>query len=332
MFEAFKARVESKSHKTEPENLIWQQFVCSSGLDLSGLSELESMTRSLHQSLQAPFASFGLAMTAVSQVVCMPFKLLLTSLIEKKTLVRFTSVIRQLEANTPQVGFLTREQWVAHIKIEAQNKVGHDAFGREDKESLDSLLRDLSERMLKLNQTEANETGRAILFQAVVSLWTAYETLLADHIRSLVNLEPMVSEKIYKNQKLKQQLLLDRFELSDFAAYNYELKGHVGDLIFLGKRKLGKEQLRELLDTLYGKPLPTKPDYRNAIELLGLRRDLIVHKYGVCDQKYRLRSGERLEVGEKIVVTPGYVIKSHQILVAFALELAAEATQFTGRG
>ena len=27
----------------------------------------------------------------------------------------------------------------------------------------------------------------------------------------------------------------------------------------------------------------------------------------------------------------GYIIKSHQILVAFALELAAEATQFTGR-
>ncbi len=167
--------------------------------------------------------------------------------------------------------------------------------------------------------------------QAVLLLWSAYETFSRDMFMSALNLRPQLYSLLQKSQ------MKDRYSLNGILSYDnlvqndFSFQGKFGTLLADGKDFSSPQLLRGLLATIF---VFNNASYQERFSkalrapelwLLGQRRHLVAHRCAVVDQSYLEETGDAGQViGRPLAITPEELDAAiHAISLASGIALTA---------
>ncbi|WP_421865783.1 hypothetical protein [Parvibaculum sp.] len=201
----------------------------------------------------------------------------------------------------------------------------HEEFGGEEgrlkqaKRILQSLSSHMQDEGFLLSSNE-------LLRQVLVMTWGAFETLTNDLIRCLLNFRPDISRVLFDSLHFREVLGNRRNFLDLLARYNFDLSVSIGD-IFCDEAKLDSlEKIRDVVQHLFpsGKLLQAVGDAR--LWRIAQQRHLIVHRRGIVDQKYLMRTGDTEKLGALISFDSGYIGECLWLVRDVGLAFADEAS------
>lgn len=299
--------------KNAPENLIWQQFVCAREITSEELSEIENSISLLPNDFSMPFNSFVLAMRAISDAACLPFNFSMRQAFQIHHRIAFVNLIHKYE----KLGHLpneTREDAIKRISMSASKELSEtQEEWTKDKVLTDRFLREVSENLLFNIDGKSNDAGaKEIRYQALVSIWSALEVLIKDELILILNRYPILIKQLIDHEQAKKYFSIPKLDWESLESYGYDLSGKMGDVIFKSKDVSDLIALKYAIKSLFGNSDIYNILNDEDIRLLNLQRHLIVHKRGVCDEKYCNSAEDVLKIGEAIMVSPALIIKYFQ--------------------
>ncbi len=154
------------------------------------------------------------------------------------------------------------------------------------------------------------KAGEELLRQATVLIWSALEILARDIFLSAVNSNPHHVISLMSNANTQKILQLRNMDLEILAEHNFNVSGCMGQIILRHHDMSTIASIREIYNAMY----PTNLELRDALAtkylwILNQRRHLIVHNRAIVDAKYKKNTGEDLEIGSILSVTPKEVEK-----------------------
>jgi len=299
--------------RNEPENLIWEQFVCSREITSEDLSKIEQAIPMIPEDFAMPFHSFILAMRGISDAVCLPFTFSMRQSFQLHERVNHLNLIHKHEKPGPLANE-TREETINRISALASKEL---AEMRKDwvnnKKLTDRILKEISENLLFNIDGKPNDEGaKEIRYQALVSIWSALEVLLKDELILIFNKYPTLTKQLLDHEQAKKHFSIPKLDLEVLESYSFDLNGKMGDLIFKSKDVSDLVALKYAIKALFGNSDIYNILNDEDIRLLNLQRHLIVHKRGICDEKYSSSITGNTVIGEKITVPPASLIKYFQ--------------------
>lgn len=193
---------------------------------------------------------------------------------------------------------------------EERNRIARDiAINRlhELTQSEDGSARLGHEVMSFLGQVFAEavlkESAQHLLEQGVVSVWSAFEILCRDFLECYLNGNPAQLLQLEKNEQ--KQFGVDRIPLPILARHDFDLSEGMGSLMV---QNYNFSSLRVII-SLYRAIFPTANDVHAALKrpelrVLYKRRNLLVHRRGIIDQRYLDETGETGQIGAKLLIRP----------------------------
>lgn len=309
------------NEKIEPEKSVWQRFVCLHSLDGSKLDDVSKKTEFMDQEIRPPFDVFVANMKSISHILCFPFFITLKNKIEISRQYRFLRLVHQHQNKTPKENYKNREDWVAAIKEKTQSDMQLHSSEDEFEPIVEKLVQETSEEIL--NFPDVDKFSQELRYQASVSLWSCIETLMKDHLLLIFNRDPNLVKLVNAHDKLKKDIGLDRIESDLLFDYRFDLRGSMGSLIFSHPNSGRLANLRLLLNIIYPQAHLSERLESGPLYELNLKRNLIVHNKGVCDQEYCNRTATSRTKGERIDISPGELIELYDLASQFSLDLAS---------
>lgn len=299
--------------KLEPENEIWTKFVCKHTILRDEITNLESNFHLIDEHQKTPFLNFSDSLKAIDRIICLPFVLAFKHKFNLST----RSLLKHYEKITPQSDFLNRDAWIAEIKCKAYEDFNKQAFGDDD-----NFLKDLANDMLTISEPEyINLAALELRYQSTVSLWSCLETLIKDHLIYALNNNPLHVIKIANEEKLRKEIGFDKVDFTYLMENKFNLQNKVGDFIFSNQNSGKIGNLKLILKNLYGNEISLTNLDSGIIFELNLRRNLIVHSRGLIDCSFKSKSNTKLNIGDRINITPGELVSGFRAVTNFGAEL-----------
>lgn len=143
------------------------------------------------------------------------------------------------------------------------------------------------------------------LRQSTVLLWGTFEAFSKDLFITLVNTKPNLTEKLSENQVLKRKFDLKYLQFDELIEYGYNLSTKMGSILSRRTPINSFITIKEIFTTILSNNdlLNERLNDKN-LNMLNQRRHLIVHKRAIIDDEYLNNTGEQLEKGSNLIVTP----------------------------
>jgi hypothetical protein len=160
----------------------------------------------------------------------------------------------------------------------------------------------------------------SILAAQVISAWTAFETLAKDAWIAAVNVRP-------KLLGLQEAMVGKSIPLRKLHLHIFDLKNHMGDVLHDRFSFDSLEGTFEAYRSAFGKDVPFVSIFKNEmIDLVCQTRNVLVHRGGIVDRKYRdrvanIRRLTRVVVGTEVPLDGGIVAALTWITLRRAIEL-----------
>jgi hypothetical protein len=156
-----------------------------------------------------------------------------------------------------------------------------------------------------LADEEFNSASSELLRQGAVLAWGAIEVLARDLFVAYVNSHPESVANLAAHPSTKARFNLKAVDFSELAAHQFDLSKSMGAFLL---QATDFSELAVIKDT-YSVLFPSDNSLRTALSdatlwMLYQRRHLIVHKRGVVDRQYCEKTGESLEIGSSLFVSP----------------------------
>ncbi|MBU0748673.1 MAG: hypothetical protein KKH21_13710 [Gammaproteobacteria bacterium] len=157
--------------------------------------------------------------------------------------------------------------------------------------------------------------------QAILLLWSAYETFSRDIFIAALNADAGLYAFVAES-RFKEQFPASKFaNLGVLQQHGYNISGRLGSILAEGRDFSSPKMLRELLCVLFQSTTQAeqlqKCHQDRALWLLGHRRHLIAHRLGIVDDQYIRDTGDSQPIG-----TPLHV-NGDELLMAFLRVLEA---------
>jgi len=170
------------------------------------------------------------------------------------------------------------------------------------KEASDQILEELGD---DLSRDEVLTAAKELLRQGSVLIWGALEVLARDLFVALLNVKPRLAAELFKDENSKRLFQVKGFNLEVLEQYNYNLSTSMGEILANHNTLDTPSSMKTVFATL----LPNKEEIRTAfsdsqIWILFQRRHLVVHRRGVIDAVYLTNTGENLNKGTELTITP----------------------------
>jgi hypothetical protein len=174
------------------------------------------------------------------------------------------------------------------------SKTGKDIGTFDLLHFLDHLLADDSEA--------ANE----LILQGVVLCWGAFEVLARDTFVTFLNLNPRRTLALLNDSIAKRRFELSKVSLETLANHDFDLSSGMGTLLAEQQDLSDVVSVKAVFQALFG----DNSNLRDALNhedlrLLSLRRNLIVHRRGIIDEKHATSTHCSQRVGQRLKVAPG---------------------------
>jgi hypothetical protein len=166
-----------------------------------------------------------------------------------------------------------------------------------------------------------------LLIQTLVSTWAVFESFARAFIITWINADPRRAKPVLASPDLKDYFGKQVVDIEVIGDHGFNLTGSMGTLLFRGKRLDHLSVIRSAIGALFN-----DPDVRTALGselwMLNQRRHLFVHKRGVIDEEYIGRTGDTVNLGQRLCITSEEV--EHYLLAVqkaiLAISTAAEGS------
>jgi hypothetical protein len=161
--------------------------------------------------------------------------------------------------------------------------------------------------------TDESLAGAAneLILQGLVLCWGAFEVLARDSFAAHLNVNPARTLALLDDPVAKRRFELSKVSLETLAAHNFDLSARMGTLLAEQQDLSDAYSVKAVFQALF----PTNDELRDALNdpdlrLLSLRRNLIVHRRGIIDEKYATSTNCAQQVGQRLKITP-YELEDH---------------------
>jgi hypothetical protein len=144
-----------------------------------------------------------------------------------------------------------------------------------------------------------------LILQGVVLCWGAFEVLARDTFSTYLNVNPGRTLALLDDHVAKRRFDLSKVSLETLAAHNFDLSARMGTLLAEQQDLSDVYSVKAVFQALF----PGDGELRDSlndpdIRLLSLRRNLIVHRRGIIDEKFAASVSCNQELGQRLNVTP----------------------------
>jgi hypothetical protein len=141
-----------------------------------------------------------------------------------------------------------------------------------------------------------------LLFQSVAATWTAFEIFARDLAIAHLNSRPAAAARVLRAEDVKKRFDV-KFTIDDLADNGFDLSAKMGSIIFRNKDFSDYLTIKAFFDALL-MPCKTLANeaYNRHLLSLNRERNLIVHKRGVVDERFRFLTGSAVEIGTRLQI------------------------------
>jgi len=172
-------------------------------------------------------------------------------------------------------------------------------------ETIERLVNQTLDNLLStVKDEDFARAARELLRQGVVLLWGALEVLANDLFVCVLNKRPALALALTEKEETKRMFQLRGIPFDTLSLYGYDLSGRMGDIFAQQKSIDSVPSIKAVFEVVApSDPLRTILA-RPTLWLLNQRRHLIVHRRAVVDQTYLENTGEKLQLGSELEVSP----------------------------
>jgi hypothetical protein len=165
-----------------------------------------------------------------------------------------------------------------------------------------------------------------LLRQVLVMCWGAFEVLVNDTIRVLLNERPKLI-KAFAEQKPYRELLSNRVLFDALEANSFNLSSCMGDLFSEVVKLDALPKIQKAVRIGLNEPSVDILLKDDRLWKLGQQRHLIVHRRGLVDADYLEHTSDRVPIGEHLKVGAEYVEESLLLVRDTGLSIHKAAEQ-----
>ncbi len=173
---------------------------------------------------------------------------------------------------------------------------------------LNALVEDLSSALLTaLNNSATAEAADELLYQAVVSLWSAFEVFARDELTIVLNGWPSLTERLLSDPSTKKLFELPKISIDDLSSVDFDLSKSMGNVLFGSRDFSDIRTIKAAFGSICDDPELARELNSDLLWHLNQDRHLIVHRRGIVDRRYLSVTKRNVELGDRINVTPDEV-------------------------
>lgn len=249
-------------------------------------------------------------------VASIPFTMANASVISKRFQQLITAErIRNLKVQSdPDKELEDRAYSIAKEKLDEELKSRVAEFSNLVLQELDDALSNL----------QFQQAASELLLETVVMIWGAFENLISELVRHLLNSNPKFAIAVISHESAKRYFP-KTVSLEALAEHNFSLSDSMGDYLSLSRNVDALPLMRSVFQAIFP---ASEPLHRLAGDSemwkLWQRRHLIVHRRGIVDFHYVQKSGDNVAVGQKLVIESDYIETATQMIRQLAVCILTE--------
>lgn len=266
----------------------------------ASLLPLDSLVQSLPEQCRSPVQALIRNLRATVLTASMPYQ------------VTFAGMWRRNFEHTLLVERIKRGR---NARERALKQFRKDMESEKNRRKLAEYLRVILGQDLEIE--EIRFAAGELIRECTVQVWSALEIFSRDIFVSLLNAKPNLAISLIENEGTKRLFQLKGIPFELLYDYKFNLTSNMGDLL------AGYHPIDTIpsMKAVFGAILPNRKMVNDALSgrklwLLFQRRHLIVHRRGIVDLNYLSATGEKIEVGTEIKITPEEFEKYVELVLA----------------
>ncbi|MBA2781254.1 hypothetical protein [Billgrantia kenyensis] len=250
-------------------------------------------------SLKSVFETYVANMNEVLCVVQSSFNLILHAQLEKQANQVFQKNLLLAHANALRGGYHEDSDRIAH---EAQKLTKEELDAKEDTEILNCVVETLNE----LEKDEAIATSNfSTLRQSIVILWSATESLVRDVVRTILNQDKDLAIAFFESSMTSPYWNKKNISYEHFKEHEFNLSERLGDVALEINACSNSASMGSAYAFLLGSDSETcKAIKSRDFFYLCRLRNIIAHKNGIVDKKFKDETQCVEPIGDRFKVSP----------------------------
>jgi len=176
---------------------------------------------------------------------------------------------------------------------------------QESDEGINAIVGEISNSLLNaLKDSSTSNASKEVLYQGLVSLWSAFEVMVRDVLTVMLNNSPKLSEKLLSDSSARKYFDLPKVSIDDLSLSGYDLSNKMGSLLFGPRDFSDIRAIRAVMTAIFSSASVAEVLNNDSLWHLNQDRHLIVHRRGVVDSRYIQATGTIFQVGESVTVSP----------------------------
>ncbi|WP_156816166.1 hypothetical protein [Oceanibaculum indicum] len=261
----------------------------------ASLSEESDITFILSSFRQNLFSAF--------MVGTIPYQLATKAVLD----IRFSQILSAERIRTlrPEGRKIVQDENSEEIALENANNSMKEEL--RDHDVLVNHKRNIIYRLHNYNNSdEIDITFDELLRQVLVMSWGSFEIFINDVLRESLNRDPSLLNNI-SNIKPYKEIISSRNLLEGLRDYSFDLSKSMGNFLSSIVSLDSIEKMQSAIHSVFEDKALTKKINDVRLRRIFQQRNLIVHRRGLVDFKYKNRIDDEFVVGEKISFEATYV-------------------------
>jgi hypothetical protein len=172
-----------------------------------------------------------------------------------------------------------------------------------------------------IQRPEISDSLQELVQEAIVMIWGTFEVFISDSVRSIANASPKKAVDLFSGPT-KKYLPNPPIPMEKLIEYKFNLSKSMGDIFFAGTRLDSLPSMKDTLKVLYPDATALHTILKDdALWKLWQRRNLIVHRRGMVDQPYLSKTGDKVDLGERIHLKATYIEEAAILVRDAGIEL-----------
>lgn len=258
---------------------------------------------SIGPSLRGPLLAFRTNLSSAFRVGSIPFQLTQNAVLNQ----RYNQLL--IAARIRGRASVIEGSLPPNEEDEAISKAAHTSMAGElaDPEMIDHHAKaTLTTLRGHLQNPEFRATAQELLRQVLVITWGAFENLVSDTIRVLMNERPTIILK-FMETKSYRDLFSSRRIMEVLETNNFNLSSCIGDFFCETANLDSLEKISEALHISITQPSLDVMLKDERLWRISQQRHLIVHRRGLIDARYLERTSDHGVIGEQLILDANYV-------------------------
>ncbi len=173
-------------------------------------------------------------------------------------------------------------------------------------EGVDAISNDIAEFLLSARgRSGIFEASSELILQCTVLTWSLFEVFARDVFTAITNTNPKLVELLFQDRDIKKKFDFTKVPFDVLVEHGFDISKKMGTILVSQQDLSDLRTIKSIFICLYGRNTALCDSINsNTLWRLSQQRHLIVHKRGIVDFEYLKNTGDDLQCGSKLQVTP----------------------------